>query len=451
MEVAFDRLLSRIQPASVVVLFFAGHACEVDGVNYLLPIVDCSAMSDADLRYRGVSAHWMQAKVWERKPAVLLFILDACRNNPFRGIRSTGGGLAQMEPLGSLLLFACAPGQMALDGVGCTNSPLTTHLMQHLHVGEVHSAMRRVIRAVYESTEKRQHPWTHSDMKEDFYWHELEVSAAPQPQPPHHVQPTEPLPLPLLSPSAYLSLSPSAAVSITPPLFSPGRVDVSAALQSSASLDVHSYELRTARRVVALMRQHRAVGEVQRRACRALNELTGDEAGTEEVLLNGGLKQITAAMDAHQSDLELQRSACCVLSAIAVSNSAQRWSMTDAIKPVVRAMWADPSHVSTARCGCVVLLRVLRCEQYGDHNRWLVADSGGVERIVAAVRTHSADRVVEEAGLAALMELARLKSIFLHIVAVGGHQLFEGSRHTLTYKYCAPCCLRLPEKWWGLM
>jgi len=185
MEDALERLLAAIQPGTVVALFFAGHACEASGVNYLLPVVNCSAMSDADLRNQGVSAQWMQAKVLERKPAVVLFILDACRYNPFRGTRSLGGGLAAMEPLGSLLLFACAPGRVALDGIGSRNSPLTTQLMQHLHVGEVHSAIRRVINAVYESTGgKRQQPWQHSDMKNDFYWNAPEASAAPKLQPP---------------------------------------------------------------------------------------------------------------------------------------------------------------------------------------------------------------------------------------------------------------------------
>lgn len=137
MKLSFDRLLSAIQPSSVVVLFFAGHGYEVDGVNYLLPVMDCGAITDADIEDSGVSAQWMQKKVWERKPAFLLFILDCCRNNPFRGIRSTGDGLAEMEPLGSLLLYACAPGRTARDGVDKSrNSPLTTHLMRHLHCGE---------------------------------------------------------------------------------------------------------------------------------------------------------------------------------------------------------------------------------------------------------------------------------------------------------------------------
>ena len=48
-----------------------------------------------------------------------LLILDACRNNPFagRGLRTAGGGLAQMQaPEGTLISYATQPGNVALDG-----------------------------------------------------------------------------------------------------------------------------------------------------------------------------------------------------------------------------------------------------------------------------------------------------------------------------------------------
>jgi uncharacterized caspase-like protein len=59
-----------------------------------------------------------------------LLILDACRNNPFagRGLRTAGGGLAQMQaPEGTLIAFATQPGNVAQDG-GDGHSPYTTAL-----------------------------------------------------------------------------------------------------------------------------------------------------------------------------------------------------------------------------------------------------------------------------------------------------------------------------------
>ena len=66
MDDAFERLLSCIEPGSVVVLFFSGHSCEVDGVNYIMPILKGGAMSNADIKHRAVSAQWVLKEVWER-------------------------------------------------------------------------------------------------------------------------------------------------------------------------------------------------------------------------------------------------------------------------------------------------------------------------------------------------------------------------------------------------
>jgi len=48
-----------------------------------------------------------------------LVILDAWRNNPFggRGLRASGGGLAQMQaPEGTLISYATQPGNVVQDG-----------------------------------------------------------------------------------------------------------------------------------------------------------------------------------------------------------------------------------------------------------------------------------------------------------------------------------------------
>lgn len=59
-----------------------------------------------------------------------LVILDACRNNPFggRGLRASGGGLAQMQaPEGTLISYATQPGNVAQDGAD-GDSPYTKAL-----------------------------------------------------------------------------------------------------------------------------------------------------------------------------------------------------------------------------------------------------------------------------------------------------------------------------------
>ena len=71
---------------------------------------------------------WSYAKWRVAQDTQLNFlILDACRNNPFagRGLRTAGGGLAQMQaPEGTLISYATQPGNIAQDGTD-GHSPYT--------------------------------------------------------------------------------------------------------------------------------------------------------------------------------------------------------------------------------------------------------------------------------------------------------------------------------------
>jgi len=416
MEDALKRLLADIQPGTVVVLFFAGHGCEVDGVNYLMPIVDGDAMSNFDLRYKSVSAQWMQAKVLERKPALLLFIIDAARHNPYRGEGSVSGGGGQAviggggqavsvpsarfrnfpasrevtaltRPLGTLLLFACAPGMVSLDGVGRRNSPLTTHLMQHLHSGEIHVAMRRVIRAVVEATNERQNPQMHSDLKGDFYW---DAAEAEDEQPPHRSLPTgfQSTPhftsqLPRLIPTQQLDFSRVGASTQSAP--ASASVEVSAAELLAASSEHY------VARLVALMKEQSSVASVQQRACALLAAAAYDEHTHDEMQSSGAIECIVAAMQSHPADARIQQSGCEALLRLARANGATRWY--------------------------IVLV-------------------DGAECVVSAVRSHSARHAaIKESGLSALIEFARDEAAYRRIVALGGLQLFEGSGTTISEQH----------------
>ncbi|TXL01766.1 hypothetical protein BMR02_01350 [Methylococcaceae bacterium HT1] len=54
---------------------------------------------------------------------VNFILLDACRDNPFRGFRGGQKGLAESRaPEGSLISFSTSPGRVASDGLGPLNS-----------------------------------------------------------------------------------------------------------------------------------------------------------------------------------------------------------------------------------------------------------------------------------------------------------------------------------------
>ena len=117
-----------------------------------------------------------------------MVILDACRNNPFKGRYRSGGGqgLSQMDaPSGSLIAYSAAPKQVALDGEG-DNSPYTAALAEALvEPGlKVEEVFKRVRVAVEATTNGDQTPWESSSLRGDFYFvAKAEEPAPPEPRP----------------------------------------------------------------------------------------------------------------------------------------------------------------------------------------------------------------------------------------------------------------------------
>jgi TPR repeat protein len=113
--------------------------------------------------------------------------LDACRDNPFGGTRSStapvvGRGLAaiQSDP-GTLIAFATQPDNTASDGSG-RNSPFTEALLKRIvRPGtDMADVLRRVTRDVVSATKGEQVPWNHSSLTESLVLSRaLELRRAP--------------------------------------------------------------------------------------------------------------------------------------------------------------------------------------------------------------------------------------------------------------------------------
>jgi uncharacterized caspase-like protein len=115
-----------------------------------------------------------------------IVILDACRDNPLAarvadavpsrtlaraGLAAPGalGGGATLGA-GTLIAFATAPGQVALDGSG-SNSPFTTALIRHLGTPgvELQQVLTRVRADVVAATGNKQVPWSNSSLLGEVY------------------------------------------------------------------------------------------------------------------------------------------------------------------------------------------------------------------------------------------------------------------------------------------
>src|SRR6202162_2479447 len=97
--------------ADVALFYYAGHGVETHGLNYLIP-VDAHPTNDADIFSQAMGTAGILDQMEKSGTRINLVLLDACRDNPFRdgGVRSTTGGLAQMQaPVGSLISFATQP------------------------------------------------------------------------------------------------------------------------------------------------------------------------------------------------------------------------------------------------------------------------------------------------------------------------------------------------------
>ncbi|MFN7914654.1 MAG: caspase family protein [Vicinamibacterales bacterium] len=154
-----DAFAAGLSDGDVAVFYFSGHGVEVDGENYLIP-VDFNGIDAADLKARAYSAQRVQAKL-ETRSRLRILILDACRDNPFRAVRSGAGGLAAMTAKGSLIAFATAPGGTASDNPRGRNGLFTQELLEALkEPGLTASELFRTVRErVDRASGGRQFPW----------------------------------------------------------------------------------------------------------------------------------------------------------------------------------------------------------------------------------------------------------------------------------------------------
>ncbi len=160
--------------ADIVVFYYAGHAMQVNGQNYLVP-VDASLRSEADLKYEGLPLAWFMEELTKARRMRLVF-LDACRDNPLAqsmartlSTRSAAisRGLARIDPqqLDTLIVYATAADEVAEDGSG-NHSPFTSALLDHMATPglDVRLMLGKVRDHVNRATDGRQQPFFYGSL-----------------------------------------------------------------------------------------------------------------------------------------------------------------------------------------------------------------------------------------------------------------------------------------------
>jgi hypothetical protein len=180
MDLALQRFARLASDADSALFFYAGHALQYQGRNFLMP-TDAELEDEISIRYQMVGMEDVRAAL-DRVNGVKILILDACRNNPLadRLQRVAGGasrsvamtrGLARVDKTqGMVVAYATAPDDVAQDGAG-RNSPFTAALLKRLQEPglEIEMMFRRVAYDVNLQTGGRQRPETTISLLSEYY------------------------------------------------------------------------------------------------------------------------------------------------------------------------------------------------------------------------------------------------------------------------------------------
>lgn len=198
--------------------FYAGHAVQNNGENYLLP-VDANIPTERYLDSRAVSVQTVLNELNDAGNELNIVVLDACRNNPFGWSRSASRGLAvtQNLPADSIIVYATSDGDVAADGTG-RNGLFTSQLLINLRNQdlEVQEIFRRTGADVDRISNGEQIPAIYSQFFGNVWLGEKSSDQG---------KPTEPIPVVQQNiPTGEISI---ASGSIEIKTITPGRIHIS--------------------------------------------------------------------------------------------------------------------------------------------------------------------------------------------------------------------------------
>lgn len=185
MRDAVRAFVKSLRNAEVGLFFYAGHGVQVDGKNYLVPL-NADVQESFDVSDQCLEADYVLAAMEEAKAQLNIVILDACRDNPFRGFRSSRGGLAFMNaPSGSFVAFATSPGGVASDGGSRGHGLFTASLLKHLQTPGLRltDLFINVRNEVVSQSKGLQEPWVNQSLGRQFQFVPGQGSSGPAPQP----------------------------------------------------------------------------------------------------------------------------------------------------------------------------------------------------------------------------------------------------------------------------
>ena len=182
----YSDFISSINKDDEVLFYYAGHGIEIRSRNYLLA-TDIPKVKPGNERFVTKEAFAVDdiiEAVQERGSRLAIFILDACRDNPFpkEGTRPIGTtrGLGRSDPpKGTFVMYSAGSRQAALDRLSSSdrnpNSVYTRKLLPliqtpGLKLTEMAKRLRGEVEELAGKVNHDQYPAYYDQMKGEFYF-----------------------------------------------------------------------------------------------------------------------------------------------------------------------------------------------------------------------------------------------------------------------------------------
>lgn len=212
----FDGFVRRLEKGDEVVFFFSGHGSQPPAAGPFLLPVDIKVGSDHKSILRDGFSLETAIDELNQRARFSLFIIDACRDDPFRQTTAgrslpAGSGLSRIEPPdGTLVIMAASKGQQALDRLSdndpVKNGLFTRELVKQMRtrglpVTEMLRRVRTNVVAAANTVNHKQKPSLTDESSSDFFFYPGgaadRVSPLPAPEPePVRVREPDPVPAP---------------------------------------------------------------------------------------------------------------------------------------------------------------------------------------------------------------------------------------------------------------
>jgi sulfatase modifying factor 1 len=174
-----ERLAKSVGPDDTFLFYFTGHGFNKDGQNFLAS-VNTNPLSVSTLKHSAIPLSELQQAMRTFKAKQILFVIDACRNDPEKGKGDSANKLTEgfskslvlasrsAGAAGAGVLFACSEGERAFEDPIKGQSVFTYYLLEALSgkagnkgplaMAEVMTYVRKQVGAWAEEHGKKQTP-----------------------------------------------------------------------------------------------------------------------------------------------------------------------------------------------------------------------------------------------------------------------------------------------------